>query len=47
MNVLGIDIDDMLTFDGHISNIMCIKAGRQLKVLQRLEGSLDQDSRMA
>ena len=46
MKVLGIDIDDKLTFDGHISN-MCIKAGRQLNVLQRLRGSLDQDSRMA
>ena len=46
MKVLGIDIDDRLTFDGHISN-MCIKAGRQLNVLQRLKGSLDQDSRMA
>ena len=46
MKVLGIDIDDKLTFDGHISNI-CIKAGRQLDILQRLKGSLDQDSRMA
>ena len=46
MTVLGIDIDDRLTFDGHISN-MCIKAERQLNVLQRLKGSLDQDSRMA
>ena len=46
MKVLGIDIDDRLTFDSHISN-MCIKAGRQLNVLQRLRGSLDQDSRMA
>ena len=46
MKVLGIDIDDRLTFDGHISN-MCIKAGRELNVLQRLKGSLDQDSRMA
>ena len=46
MKALGIDIDDRLTFDGHISN-MCIKAGRQLNVLQRLKGSLDQDSRMA
>ena len=26
---------------------MCIKTGRQLNVLQRLKGSLDQDSRMA
>ena len=31
MKVLGIDIDDRLTFDGHISN-MCIKAGRQLNI---------------
>ena len=46
MNVLGIDIDDRLTFDGHISN-MCIEARRQLNVLQRLKGSLDQDSHMA
>ena len=46
MNVLGIDIDDRLTFDGHVSN-MCIKAGRQLNALQRLKGSLDQDSHMA
>ena len=46
MKVFGIDIDDRITFDGHISN-MCIKAGRQLNVLQRLKGSLDQDSRMA
>ena len=46
IKVLGIDIDDRVTFDGHISN-MCIKAGRQLNALQRLKGSLDQDSRMA
>ena len=46
MKVLGIDIDDRLTFDGHVSN-MCIKAGRQLNALQRLKGSLDKNSRMA
>ena len=46
MKVLGIDIDDRLTFDGHVSN-MCIKAGRQLNALQRLKGSLDENSRMA
>ena len=45
MKVLGIDIDDRLTFDGHVSN-MCIKAGRQLNALQRLKGSLDKNSRM-
>ena len=46
MKVLGIDIDARLTFDDHVSN-MCIKAGKQLNALQRLKGSLDQDSRMA
>ena len=46
MKVLGIDTDDRLMFDGHISN-MCIKAGRQLNALHRLKGSLDQDNRMA
>ena len=40
MKVSGIDIDDRLTFDGHVSN-MCNKAGRQLNALQRLKGSLD------
>ena len=34
MKVLGIDIDDRLTFDGYISN-MCIKAGRELNVFKR------------
>ena len=46
MKVFGIDIDDGLTFDGHITN-MCTKVGRHLNALQRLKGSLDQDSRMA
>ena len=46
MKVLGIDIDHRLTFDGHVSN-MFIKAGRQLTALQRLKGSLEQDSHMA
>ena len=32
MKVLAIDIDERLTFDGHISN-MCIKVGRQLNAL--------------
>ena len=41
MKILGIDIDDRLTFDGHISN-MCIKTGRELNTLQRLKSSLDQ-----
>ena len=45
MKVLGIDIDDRLTFDGHVSN-MYIKAG-ELNALQRLKGSLDRNSCMA
>ena len=46
MNVLGIDIDDKLNFNSHVSN-MCNKAGRQLNVLQRLKGSLDYASRLS
>ena len=46
MKVLGIDIDNRLPFDGHVSS-MCIEAGKQLNALQRLKGSLDRDSRMA
>ena len=32
MIVLGVDIDDKLNFNSHVSN-MCHKAGRQLNVL--------------
>ena len=46
MKVLGITIDDKLNFSEHISNV-CIKAGRQLNVLQRLKRVLDYKSRMA
>ena len=46
MKVLGIMIDDKLNFTEHISNV-CIKAGRQLNVLQRLKKVLDYKSRMA
>ena len=46
MNVLGINIDDKLNFNSHVSN-MCNKAGRQLNVLQRLKGSLDYASRLS
>ena len=45
MNVLGINIDDKLNFNSHVSN-MCNKAGSQLNVLQRLKGSLDYASRL-
>ena len=46
MKVLGKTIDDKLNFSEHISNV-CIKAGRQLNVLQRLKRVLDYKSRMA
>ena len=46
MTVLGVDIDDKLHFNSHVSN-MCNKAGRQLNVLQRLKGSLDYASRLS
>ena len=46
MKVLGITIDDKLNFPEHISNV-CIKAGRQLNVLQRLKRVLDYKSRVA
>ena len=46
MKVLGITIDDKLNFSEHISNV-CIKAGWQLNVPQRLKRVLDYKSRMA
>ena len=46
MTVLGINIDNKLNFNSHVSS-MCNKAGRQLNVLQRLKGSLDDASRLS
>ena len=46
MIVLGVDIDDKLNFNSHVSN-MCNKAGRQLNILQRLKGSLGYASRLS
>ena len=46
MTVLGVDIDDKLNFNSHVSN-MCNKAGRQLNVFQRLKGPLDYASRLS
>ena len=46
MTVLGINIDNKLNFNSHVSS-MCNKAGRQLNVLQRLKGSLDYASRLS
>ena len=46
INVLGVNIDDKLNFNSHLSNI-CNKAGRQLDVLKRLKGFLDYASRLS
>ena len=46
MTVLGINIDNKLNFNSHVSS-MCNKASRQLNVLQRLKGSLDYASRLS
>ena len=45
MKVLGVQIDNKLNFTEHISDV-CIKAGRQLNILQRLKRVLDNKSRM-
>ena len=46
VNILGIDIDEKLTFTSHINKI-CRKAGRQVNVLRRLSHMLDVESRLA
>ena len=46
VNVLGIKLDDKLSFNDHIKHL-CMKAGRQLNVLRRLSPYLDQTSRLA
>ena len=46
ITALGICIDENLTFDKHIDTI-CLKASRQISVLQRLTGVLDMPSRKA
>ena len=46
VTVLGINIDNKLNFNSHVSS-MCNKAGRQLNVLQRLKGSLDYACRLS
>ena len=45
MKVLGVKIDNKLNFTEHISDV-CIKAGRQLNILQRFKMVLDYKSRM-
>ena len=45
MKVLGVKIDNKLNFTEHISDV-CIKAGQQLNILQRLKKVLDYKSRM-
>ena len=46
MKVIRVKIDGKLNFTEHISDV-CIKAGRQLNILQCLEKILDYKSRMA
>ena len=46
MTSLGVNFDSQLNFDVHVSN-MWNKAGRQLNILQRLNGSLDYSSRLS
>jgi hypothetical protein len=45
VKVLGVSVDDKLTFDTHIREL-CVKAARQLNVLRRLAPQLDFKSRM-
>ena len=46
MTVLGINIDSQLNFNVHVFD-MCNKSGRELNVLQRLNGSLDYSRRLS
>ena len=45
VNLLGVEIDNRLTFSNHISNI-CAKAGRQLSALARLSKILDTETKL-
>ena len=46
INVLGVCIDDQLSFNAHVDRIYT-KAGRQVSALRRLTGVLDYESRLA
>ena len=46
INVLGVCIDDQLSFNAHVDRI-CTKAGRQVSALQRLTGVLHYESRLS
>ena len=46
MTVLGMNTDNKFNFNSDVSS-MCNKAGKQLNVLQRLNGSLDYASRLS
>ena len=46
VNILGLKIDNKLTFQDHVSEI-CQKAARQLNVLKRRHMMLDFDTKMA
>ena len=44
INILGVNFDNKLNFDAHV-NALCVKASRQVSVLQRLSYFLDFESR--
>ena len=44
VNILGIEIDNKLTFTGHI-NEMCNQAGKQINALKRIKQYLSKDSK--
>ena len=44
INILGVNFDNKLNFDAHV-NALCVKASRQVSVLQRLSNFLDFESR--
>ena len=45
LKVLGVTLDDKLTFDIHIESI-CLSASRQIHAVKRLSKFLDESSRM-
>ncbi len=46
IKILGVTIDEHLTFNEHI-NIICSNAARQLNAIKRLQCNLDKESRLA
>ncbi len=46
IKILGVTIDERLTFNEHI-NIICSNAARQLNAINRLQCNLDKESNLA